>query len=389
MPDESYDQENDRPLPIGQVTHDFFRYAVANVNDAVIVTTPGLDFPEPVIVYVNAAFEEMTGYSASEVVGQSPRLLQGPGTSRALLDRLKTDLKAGREFHGETVNYRKDGREYYVEWRVSGVYDGDELVNWVAIQRDVTARVRQEEEMVRRVDEATSDLREANDALAESNDALAASNRDMATFTYTVSHDLRQPARAIIANARWLRDDYGHLLPEEAKALLARQESAAIKLGTLIDDLLKLSRLGRTAIVREPLDVTGLVSEIWSSLDRGPEPTEFRLQEGMTVEASGSLLRVVYQNLLENALKFRLAECPLRIEVGRREDGVFFVRDNGSGFDPQYAKQIFEPFERLHRGDVEGTGFGLHNSQRIAEQHGGTMWADGRQGEGAIFFFTL
>ena len=374
--------DQDRPLPIGQVTHDFFRYAVANVNDAVIVTSAGLDVPEPTMVYVNAAFERMTGYSSQEAVGQSPRILQGPRTSRELLNRLKEDLKAGREFHGETINYRKDGSEYYVEWRVSGVYDEGRLVNWVAIQRDVTERMRHEEEMQRRIQEATGDLREANEG-------LAANNRDMATFTYTVSHDLRSPARAIIANARFLEEDYGDLLPNEAKALIARQSAAAARLGDLIDDLLKMSRLGRTAVVRESVDVTALVREVWTSLDGETSGARLDVQEGMTTDASGSLLRVVYQNLLENALKFKSPARTLLVEAGRREDGSLFIRDNGSGFDPRFARKVFEPFERLHRADVEGTGFGLHNAQRIAEQHGGAMWAEAVLGEGATFLFTL
>ena len=394
MPQGSH--EGDRPLPIGVVTQDFFRYAVANANDAVIVTTPGMDEPEPTLVYVNAAFERMTGYTVEEVVGRSPRLLQGPRTDRALLDRLKEDLKAGREFHGETINYRKDGSEYYVEWRVSGVYDGGRLVNWVAIQRDVTERMRHEEkieearrqlalanaELEERVREATSELRGANEG-------LETANRDMATFTYTVSHDLRQPARAIIANARFLEEDFGDLLPRDARALIERQTAAAARLGHLIDDLLKMSRLGRTSVVRERVDLTELVRDVAAGFDGEMKGVDLRVQESMVVHASPSLLRVVYQNLFENALKFRSPARALVLEAGLLEDGACFVRDNGSGFDPQYARKVFEPFERLHRTDVAGTGFGLHNAERIAEGHGGRMWAESKADEGATFLFTL
>ena len=369
-------------MPIGEVTKDFFRYAVANVNDAVIVTTAGLEGPEPTTVYVNAAFERMTGYAMADIVGQSPRVLQGPRTDRALLDRLKEDLKAGREFHGETVNYRKDGSEYYVEWRVSGVYDEGRLVNWVAIQRDVTERMRHEEDMERRVAEATAELRSANED-------LAANNRDMATFTYTVSHDLRQPARAIIANARFLEEDFGPALPPEARELIERQTAAAARMGALIDDLLKMSRLGRTAVEKEDVDLSAVAREVWGSLDGERAGAALRVQEGMACACSCSLVGVVYQNLLENALKFRSPDRGLVVEVGRRDDGALFVRDNGSGFDPRYARKVFEPFERLHRADVAGTGFGLHNAQRIAEQHGGAMWAEGEEGVGATFLFTL
>ena len=278
--------QSDRPLPIGEATQDFFRFAVANVSDAVIVTSPGLDDPEPTMVYVNAAFERMTGYSSEEAVGQSPRILQGARTDRALLDRLREDLRAGREFHGETINYRKDGSEYYVEWRVSGVYHEGALVNWVAIQRDVTDRMRHEEDLERRVDEATAELRAANEG-------LAANNRDMATFTYTVSHDLRQPARAIIANARFLEEDFGDALPEEARALIERQTAAAARMGQLVDDLLKMSRLGRTSVDREPVDLAALAREVWASLDGETSGAELRVEEGMGCECSRSLAVVV------------------------------------------------------------------------------------------------
>ncbi len=157
------DPEHDRPLPIGHKTRDFFRFAVAEVVDAVCVTTADLENPEPTIVYVNAAFERMTGYSAEEAVGESPRILQGPRTDRRVLARLKADLLAGREFHGSTANYRKDGSEYQVEWRVSGVYDRGTLVNWVAIQRDVTDRWRIE----RAAEESRNQLAAANARLEE------------------------------------------------------------------------------------------------------------------------------------------------------------------------------------------------------------------------------
>ena len=388
--------ENDRPLPIGEATKDFFRFAVANVNDAVIVTTPGLDGPEPTMVYVNAAFERMTGYSLAEAVGQSPRILQGERTDRALLDRLREDLRSGRDFHGETVNYRKDGSEYFVEWRVSGVYDEGRLVNWVAIQRDVTGRMLHDRELEEtrrqlalanegleaRVEAATAELRRANEE-------LAANNRDMATFTYTVSHDLRQPARAIISNAHFLEEDHGGELSPEAHALVERQTIAATRLGQLIDDLLKMSRLGRTSVVRERVDVTALVREVAETLAPESQGTCVRVQEGMAADASPSLLGVLYQNLLENAFKFRAEGRDLVVEAGRREDGAFFVRDNGTGFDQRYAQKVFEPFERLHRTEVAGTGFGLHNAQRVAEGHGGRMWAEGEEGVGATFLFTL
>ena len=352
------------------VTAEVLQHAVEAANDAIIITTVDLDPPGPTIVYVNPGFERMTGYTKAEVVGQSPRLLQGPDTSRDLLDRLRRDLEETQSFFGETVNYRKDGSQYVVEWRVSPIRNGaGEVTHWVAIQRDVTDRVSHEQELERRVRERT---------------------RELEGFTYTVSHDFRGPLRAIMSASMILIEDYGDRLDSEGKAELKRQSNAAKKLSNLMEDILRLSRLGRQEMALADLDITSIAREIGGEvIRRAGTDVGLEVQEGMRAHGDANLVRLLVQNLIENSVKFARKDVPARIEVGQDESG-FFVRDNGIGFDNQYLERIFLPFERLNREDeYPGSGVGLTNVKRIVDRHDGRISAEGIPYEGATFRFTL
>lgn len=352
------------------VTAEVLQHAVEAANDAIIITTVDLEPPGPLIVYVNPGFERMTGYTREEVVGQSPRILQGPDTSRELLDRLRRDLEQTQSFFGETINYRKDGSHYFVEWRISPIRNGEgEVTHWVAIQRDVTGRVSHEQELERRVKERT---------------------RELEGFTYTVSHDFRGPLRAIMSASMILIEDYGDRLDAEGKAELKRQSNAAKKLSNLMEDILRLSRLGRQEMALADLDVTALAREIGGEvIRRAGTEVELVVQEGMRARGDANLVRLLFQNLIENSVKFARAGTPARVEIGQNEAG-FFVRDNGIGFDNQYVDRIFLPFERLNREDeYPGSGVGLTNVKRIIDRHDGRITAEGIAGEGATFRFTL
>jgi len=192
------------------VDAEVLQHAIEAANDAIIITTADLDQPGPVIVYVNPGFERMTGWTRDEVIGKSPRILQGPRTDQNLLRRLRNDLETDQTFFGETFNYRKDGSEYVVEWRISPIRNrAGEVTHWVAIQRDVTNRIEYEKELERRVSERT---------------------RELEGFTYTVSHDFRGPLRAIMSASMILIEDYGERLDAEGKLELQRQSNAAKKL---------------------------------------------------------------------------------------------------------------------------------------------------------------
>lgn len=354
-----------------RVSNDVLVHAVEAANDAILITTPELDAPGPTIVYVNSGFERMTGYSREEVIGLTPRILQGALTDKNLVTRLRNDLQEKQTFFGETINYRKDGTTYAVEWRITPIRDGEGVVtHWVAVQRDISNRVEYERELERRVKERTQELE---------------------GFAYTVSHDFRAPLRSIMSSSMILIEDYGSKLDEEGKAELLRQSNAAKKLSRLLDDILKLSRLGRKEMQMESLDLSRLVRDvIGEKLREWNKTAEIRVADGLAVVADRSLMVLLIQSLADNALKFARADVPLVLEFSQDSEGCYCFRDNGIGFAPESAERIFLPFERLHReSDYPGSGIGLTSAKRVIDKHDGRIVGDGKPGEGAVFRFTL
>jgi len=220
---------------------------------------------------------------------------------------------------------------------------------------------------------------------------LTAANRDLEAFSYSVSHDLRAPLRSVDGFARALEEDFGDRLDGEARRLLGIIQQSVRKMDHLIEDLLAFARLGRQALERAPVPLETLVrrtmDEVRSSdADRR---IEFTVGPLGTADADSGLLQQALTNLLSNAVKFTRRRDIARIEVGRRGD-VYYVRDNGAGFDMRHADKLFRVFHRLHPADeYEGTGVGLAIVQRVIERHGGRIWAESTFGEGATFYFTL
>ena len=220
---------------------------------------------------------------------------------------------------------------------------------------------------------------------------LTAANRDLEAFSYSVSHDLRAPLRSVDGFARALEEDFGDRLDGEARRLLGIIQQSVRKMDHLIEDLLAFARLGRQALERTPVPLETLVRRTMDEV-RPPDADrhiEFTVGPLGTVEADSGLLQQALTNLLSNAVKFTRRRDTARIEVGRRGD-VYYVRDNGAGFDMRHADKLFRVFHRLHPADeYEGTGVGLAIVQRVIERHGGRIWAESTFGEGATFYFTL
>ena len=375
-----------RPLPIEHATRDFFRSAMAGLVDAVCVTTADPGCLDPRIVYVNAAFERLTGYSEAEALGRNPRFLQGPNSDRAVLDRLKADLIAGREFQGSTANYRKDGTEYHVEWRVSTVRDDRMPMNWVAVQRDVPERWLLHRAHQASLDETEDRVRRRTAELIEANDELEA-------FCQTVAHDLRAPIRSIVLRCRLAEEGLPQPASPETVDHLRSLGRNARRLAVLVEDLLEYTRLGKRELSRMRVDVSAMArrlrEEIVPEWHGGSSSVE--VEGDMVVQADLRLLEIALRNLVENACKY--AGRGARIQVGRAETergGAFFVRDDGAGFDMAHAGRLFQPFVRLHSDrKIDGTGIGLASVRRVAERHGGQVWAESKPGEGATFWLTL
>lgn len=215
---------------------------------------------------------------------------------------------------------------------------------------------------------------------------------EVEAFNYSISHDLRGPLRPLDGFCEVLLEDYGAGLDERGRDYLRRIRAAAQRMGHLIDDLLELSRVSRADLSRQAVDLSALVSQIDREL-RAEEarPVELVCPAGVTALGDARLLRIALENLLRNAWKFTGRQPRPQIAFGRRDDTppVYFIRDNGVGFDATYAGKMFQPFQRLHGADFPGTGIGLAIVQRIIRRHGGRVWAESTLGQGATFYFTL
>jgi len=250
-------------------------------------------------------------------------------------------------------------------------------------------------ELEKRVDERTAALETANRRLAIANRDLQTANRELEAFSYSVSHDLRAPLRAIGAFSDVLLADFGGQLPPEAQQHLNVIVAGADRMKHMIEDLLRFSRLSRQPIRRQPVDLDTLAHQVLADLGNERTGRDVEVHVGKLPACTGdlSLLRQVFVNLLSNALKFTRHKPKARIEVGCQErDGekIYFVRDNGAGFDMRYAQKLFVVFQRLHdQQEFEGTGVGLSIVQRIIERHGGRIWAEAEVDKGATFYFTL
>lgn len=247
--------------------------------------------------------------------------------------------------------------------------------------------------------EAESALQQQRDQLEEivaaRTSQLAAANKELEAFSYSVSHDLRAPLRAIDGFAQALDEDYGSALDQSGRDYLARIRAGAQRMGLLIDDLLRLARVSRAEVRPTTIDLSAMAADIISQI-RATTPqrrVQIEIAPNLTAQGDAQLLHVALNNLLDNAWKYTSRTDAARIEVGCRSvDGkpVFYVRDNGAGFDMQYVEKLFGPFQRLHRPEeYAGTGIGLATVARIIHRHNGKIWAEGIPDRGATFYFTL
>ena len=226
--------------------------------------------------------------------------------------------------------------------------------------------------------------------------ALHDTNRELESFSYSVSHDLRAPLRSIDGFSQAIVEDAGPALDEESRGHLDRIRNATRRMGQLIDDLLTLSKVTRAEMKHERVDLSDIATQIVADLKRlGPgRLVDVTIAPGLTAAGDPQLVRLAMQNLIDNAWKFTGRRVQAAIDIGatRDEDGAaaFYVRDNGAGYDPNFAAKLFGPFQRLHPlSEFPGTGIGLATVKRIVHRHGGHVWAEGQIDGGACFYFTL
>jgi PAS domain S-box-containing protein len=334
----------------------------------------------------NEGAERIKGYRAEEIIGQHFSKFYTP--EAAALGKPALELKKAAEqgrFEEEGWRIRKDGSRFWASVVVTPLRDRTgQLRGFAKVTRDITERKQIEEQLERQRSE-----------LARSNTELIAANKELEAFSYSVSHDLRAPLRSIDGFSLALLEDYEEKLDAEGKDNLHRVRAATQRMGVLIDDLLDLSRVTRAGMKVQKVDLSAMGRAVAAEL-KNSQPgrrTEFHIQEGLEAHADSNLMRIALENLLENAWKFTSKRESARIEFGQTNNNgsrVYFVRDDGAGFDSARAGRLFGAFQRFHdKNEFPGTGVGLATVQRIIQRHGGRIWAESVPGKGATFYFTL
>ncbi len=355
--------------------------AIDQVDESVVITDAVVDRPGPHIIYANPAFYRVTGYTPQEVIGRSPRILQGPATSRAILRRVRASLMAGHSLREEAINYRKDGSIYHVEWQIAPVRnEAGEIVNWVSIQRDITHAKRQEEEANRRDAEM----------------AHAARLSTMGEMASGIAHELNQPLAAIANYVHGCQQRLrsGRISPEELSTVLERVVGQAERSGEIIRRMRNFVR--KREPQREAADVNDLVHNVVGLLQ--PEARRRGVQIDLELTDDPAVLRLdtiqieqVIVNLLQNSFDAIASNEPgdrrVRIRTVTEPDAVRIeVSDNGPGLKPQELDRIFDPF---YTTKSEGMGVGLNISESIIHSHNGKLHATNNPDRGTTFVAIL
>jgi PAS domain S-box-containing protein len=324
---------------------------------------------------VNHAITTTLGFSVEEIKKLSiPSLLNEEGQRRFSEIVLQNQERISFELEFKS----KDGTEKYLQWYVTV-----KEKKWFVNARDITLQKLADDRIMI-----------LNASLQENLQKLGTTNKELESFSYSISHDLRAPLRSIVGYSRILQEEYGQSLGTEAKRILETVQRNGHKMADLIDSLLEFSKLGRQELRKAEVNMTELVGNILEEL-KASFPQKLTLIQNTLIAAKAdrSLLSQVWLNLLSNAVKYSSKKENAQVEIGSNQIGnevVYYVKDNGAGFDMKYSNKLFDVFQRLHSSDqFEGTGIGLAIVQRIVVRHGGRVWAEAEPDRGAVFYFSL
>jgi PAS domain S-box-containing protein len=365
--------------------------ALEAAANAIVITDP-----KGIIQWVNPAFTRLTGYSAAEALGQNPRVLKSGAHPPEFYRDLWRTVLAGRVWHSEIVNKRKDGSCYTEEMIITPVLDsGGAVVNFIAIKPDVTERKQAEAALAQAKAALERQNRELEQTVAARTASLRQALTEMERFAYVASHDLQEPLRTVASFSQLLARRYEGKLDADADEFIHFIVDGATRMQALINDLLALSRIETRGKTFGPVDCEELLQAVRENLNAAIAESGAVITHDPLPVLFGdrTQLTQLLQNLFSNAIKFRRPAAPPQIHVSAaRQDGGWrlSVRDNGIGIDPQFFERIFIIFQRLHnRDEYPGTGIGLAICKKIVERHGGRLWVESAPGSGSTFQFTI
>lgn len=378
-----------RDLQVAEEAIRLLLSAVQQSRDSIVITTALLDHPGPEIVYVNPAFTEMTGYETEEVLGKTPRILQGANTDKKLLNDLRWHLREGEPFHGEAINYHKDGTEFFVEWNITPIRNvNNRITHYVAIQRNITERKVSEQEREKSLSQEQ-----------KNRNAAEAANRAKDEFLATLSHELRTPLTPILG---WSKVLQMKQLPEaKVKEALAQIEENARRQAQLVDDLLDVSRItqGKLTLSLSSVPLVAPINAALETVRLAAQAKSIHIETildtsiPVVIGDIGRLQQVVW-NILSNAIKFTPENGNIMVKLERVDHhAIITVSDTGRGINPEFIRYIFDRFRQEDNSitrEFGGLGLGLSLSRQLVEAHGGTITASSPGvGQGAIFTITL
>ncbi|NHK32040.1 MAG: PAS domain S-box protein [Asgard group archaeon] len=366
-----------------RLSEEKFKRTVDNISDGILI------IENHELIYANNRVQEILGYSFEEIKKMDVHSIVSPAESDKFIVEIEK-MRAGLEHIPEQEYWyiAKDGSRKYINSTLSMNFGEDGKYSLYILIRDFTDKKIAEEELQKLNEELEERVKERTQQLEQV-------NKELEAFSYSVSHDLRTPLRSIDGFSQVLLEDFSKHLDTTGQDYLQRIRTSTKRMSNLIDDLLALSRLTRKELSIEQIDLTKICNEVFEELKINEPSRKIRvsIERGMKLNGDPTLIRTVIENLIGNSWKFTRKKALPKIIFGTKtikNEKIYFIEDNGVGFDMAYANKLFTVFQRLHSyKEFEGTGIGLAIVQRIINRHGGKIWAEGKVNKGATFYFTI